>query len=810
MSISLESVVDSIEPSKTVLFFGAGSSIPSGAPSVQSLIGDIGQHFNLETEGYSLAELSSLAEDKTSRKELISFLRPMFAKQRVSGSMLNLPLYSWKNIYTTNYDTFIEQAYAKKEKPLPVLTTNYDFGEQSHPEVTKLYKLHGTIDKDISDGNSSRIIISESDYDYTTDYRDALWDAFKNDLNSSHLVIIGYSLSDVHIKELVNRAIKINNQSHSPATIYLVLYTEDEGRASLLEKRGVKVAFGSVDDFFLQLQKHNEPEKLMYTSTGDPFDRYPLLQALTINVSDQVRNIEKNVSAMFHGWPATYSDIKAGLTFERAIIKDIQSALNLDNILSCTILGPSGMGKSTLARQILSNYHVSGAHCWEHKGGHQLLINEWRGVAKLLKSKGEKGFLLVDDAHLHLGELNSLVDLLSTDDSQNLKLILTSTRNKWYPRIKSPTMFNKGEEFLVKKLNEAEIESLLNLVDTHPDLQPLVVNSFTGFSRTERKRRLTAKCESDTFVCLKNIFASEQFDDIVLREFAELEPELREIYRLVSAMESAGVNVHRQLVIRLLGIPALSVSASLINLVDIIHEYTISDREGVYGWRGRHPVITDIITKYKMQDENEYYRLFEQVIDGIIPTYDIEIRTIKQLCDFDSGISRFPDKHMRNRLLRKMISKVPGERIPRHRLIRYLIDVNELEKAETEIRLYENDFKQDAAMIRYQVFLLIARADRTKGILDEDRVSILEMAREKLVKVVDRYKNNKHLLKTYCDVGLELYRRTGETQHFDDSMMHLKSAEERLGDPEITTSLIMLERQFSKLQHEMHEKVEDV
>ena len=135
MSISLESVVDSIEPSKTALFFGAGSSIPSGAPSVQSLISDIGQHFNLDTEGYSLAELSSLAEDKTSRKELISFLRPMFAKQRVSGSMLNLPLYSWKNIYTTNYDTFIEQAYSKKEKTLPVLTTNYDFGEQTHPEV---------------------------------------------------------------------------------------------------------------------------------------------------------------------------------------------------------------------------------------------------------------------------------------------------------------------------------------------------------------------------------------------------------------------------------------------------------------------------------------------------------------------------------------------------------------------------------------------------------------------------------------------------------------------------------------------------
>ena len=42
-----------------------------------------------------------------------------------------------------------------------------------------------------------------------------------------------------------------------------------------------------------------------------------------------------------------------------------------------------------------------------------------------------------------------------------------------------------------------------------------------------------------SFVCLKNIFASEKFDDIVLREFAELDEQHREVYRLVSAMEDA-------------------------------------------------------------------------------------------------------------------------------------------------------------------------------------------------------------------------------------------------------------------------------
>ena len=808
MSISLSEMIEGIDPTTTVLFFGSGSSIPSGAPSVTKMVDKIGQDFGIDAEGYSLTEITSLAEDKRSRSDLVRCLRGLFSNIYVTGSLLNLPLYNWKNIYTTNYDKLIEQSYEKKEKPISVVSSNYDFREQKYPEATKLYKLHGCIDKDISDGSQSRIIISEADYDNTSEFRESLWDAFKHDLNGGAVVIIGYSLADQHIKDLVSRAISINNKSYSPASINLVLYAEDEGRAALFERRGVKVAFGSVDDFFVEIQKKNTPNSLVYESTGDPLDNHSILQPVTLKIDDELRNIDKNVSAMFQGWPATYSDIEGNLTFERSITKELESELNSEDVICTCLLGASGMGKSTSARKIILRLKDIGFHCWEHKGSHRLLFEEWRAIGKELKNRNEKGVLFVDDAHNHLYEINNLIDLLSADDNTRLKIILTSTRNHWHPRVKTPNFFLKGKEHVLKKLNESEIEGLLSLVETHPDLQPLIESSFSGFSRSERKRRLVAKCESDTFVCLKNIFASEQFDDIVLREFAELDENLQEIYRLVSAMESAGVNVHRQLVIRLLGISSEAVAATLINLVDIIHEYTISQREGIYGWKGRHPVITDIITKYKMSDEKEYYKLFETVIDNIIPTYDVEIRTIKQLCSFDSGISRFPDKHLRNKLLRKMISKVPGERVPRHRLIRYLIDVNQLEKAETEIRLFENDFRTEGPLERFKIILLLARSERTAGILDEDRIAILEMAREKAVKAVDRYKSNKNILKTYCDVGLEIFKRTRDPSVFEDSMEKLKEAEIRLGDPEVTTSIILFERTFSRLQTEIGEELD--
>ena len=78
---------------------------------------------------------------------------------------------------------------------------------------------------------------------------------------------------------------------------------------------------------------------------------------------------------MFQGWPATYSDIKAQLTFDRTVIKELESTINDEAKLSAYLLGASGMGKSTSARKVVLRMRDSGYHCWEHKGIHLSLIH---------------------------------------------------------------------------------------------------------------------------------------------------------------------------------------------------------------------------------------------------------------------------------------------------------------------------------------------------------------------------------------------------------------------------------------------------
>lgn len=794
MPIELNQLVNEITPEQTVLFFGAGSSLPSYAPSVEKIINAISSNFHISNAGFTLRELTSIVEQRHSRKELIGCLRKLFKDLKPSGGLLNIPLYNWRSIYTTNYDNLIEQSYTRANVIISPCSCNFDFSNQSKPDSLKLFKVHGTIEKDVCDGNLSRIIITDQDYDKTNDYREIVWNRFKCDISESHLIIIGHSLADPHIKEIIDETAKVSATAGA-GKVTLLLYTRDTDRASLYEMRGMRVCFGGIDEFASAISK-KKPDAILEQNESDFLFNVPGLRPITLDVSHSL-NSSPDASSMFNGWPATYADIKSGLTFDRIASEKIEDKLVQPNKLVSVIVGASGVGKTTAARQSVLKLRSKGFVCWEHKTDLGFDASAWLTVAQNLANQNAKGCLFIDEAHSHLQGINELIDRLVANQIQSLKVICATTRNLWNPRIKTANLYKYGSEEKVSQLSSEEISRLLTLTDTNSELRQLTEPTFSGFSRQERRRRLEDRCEADMFVCLKNIFASEKFDDIILREYAGLSEDLQNVYKLVAAMESSGIRVHRQLIIRLLGIPAATVQAILVNLTDIVTEYTVSEREGIYGWKGRHTVIINIITKYKFSNSAQLTKLFSDVIDCISPTYEIEIRTIRELCNVDSGLQIIHDKNIQNTLLRKMISVAPGERVPRHRLIRNLIDMGQFEKAETEIRIFDNDFRIDGAVMRYKVSLLTARAIHTPGILEEDRLAILSEAKEMALQALARFPDHKYIHGAHCELGIEIYRRTKDFSVYDFAMSELKKAEERVGDPELSKLIARFERQIS-------------
>jgi hypothetical protein len=672
--------------------------------------------------------------------------------------------------------------YIHQISTLELLTTHW---------LKKIFKLHGTIDKDIVDGDRSRIILTDGDYDQTSVYRDQLYSRLKVDLAGAILVIIGHSLADPDVKEIANKAASLNAQMDNGGQIVLFVYNCDDERASLFEARGLTVCFGGIDEFFAGLTQKKFGDVVL-SPANDPLDRHPALRPVTVDVLQASDPRRSDVSGMFNGRPATHADILAGLTFERSVCVPLLQQLTSEGTLVATLLGASGVGKTTAARQVLQKLREAEVLCWEHKSEMPLLVAEWSKLAADLREHGLRGALLIDDAHGYLYEINELADRLLAADNFHLKLFLAATRHEWNPRIKTPTLYKFGREFRLSQLSSEEIERLLQLVDVNPPIRRLVEPQFSGFSRAERHVRLIDRCEADMFVCLRSIFASESFDDIILREYASLAPNLQDIYRYVAAMENAGVKVHRQLLIRLLNIPASTISSALDALTDIINEYDVDVKKSIFAWKARHNVIARIISRYKFNDTNSIIKLFEQVIRNLQPTYDIELRTIRELCNIGTGIPSIPSRETQNRLLRMMISVAPGERVPRHRLIRNLIATGDYERAETEIRVFEADFALDGPVYRYKVDLMTARATKAVGLMDEDRIKILEDGRDIAIAGINRFALNKSVLTSYAELGVEYYKISGNYNIIDDAMKRLKEAEEKLGDPDIIRTISRL------------------
>jgi hypothetical protein len=207
----------------------------------------------------------------------------------------------------------------------------------------------------------------------------------------------------------------------------------------------------------------------------------------------------------------------------------------------------------------------------------------------------------------------------------------------------------------------------------------------------------------------------------------------------------------------------------------------------------------EIVADRKFYNEQDRYDFYSRVIDVISPTYDIEVRTIRELCSIDTGIAAITDRSKQNRLLRKILSIAPRERVPRHRLIRNLIALGEYEPAETEIRLFQNDFKLDGPAARYKIDLATARAVRTPGLTREDRVFLLERAREIAAGAANKFRGNKSVLTAYCEVGLELARLGGNREVFDVAIKELKQAEEVSGDLDISRRVARLESRINSI-----------
>lgn len=230
--MELEEAINLIFDKNCVLFLGAGFSynatncLEEGIP----LAGNLCKILDKETGEESDDDLSLAARSYSEIKgeyQLVEFLKNTFTAIDIKDFQEELGKYTWKRIYTTNYDNVYELAVQKNRKrATPVTLSNHlrDYKDKNGIVV----HLNGSIFNLNSTSLTTEVKLTDASY-LTTDFEQSEWvTLFKNDLADADAVFfIGFSgKSDLDInrilitnEELQNKTFFIQSPNERPATI---------------------------------------------------------------------------------------------------------------------------------------------------------------------------------------------------------------------------------------------------------------------------------------------------------------------------------------------------------------------------------------------------------------------------------------------------------------------------------------------------------------------------------------------------------------------------------------------------------------
>src|SRR5687768_11848349 len=102
--LTIPELANRLNPNKTVVFLGAGASIPSGAPTGEQLGKDLATSLQQRYPGGDLTEVTQILERKVGRTRMIAALHQRLASLTPSAGLLVLPELDWPIVFSTNFD----------------------------------------------------------------------------------------------------------------------------------------------------------------------------------------------------------------------------------------------------------------------------------------------------------------------------------------------------------------------------------------------------------------------------------------------------------------------------------------------------------------------------------------------------------------------------------------------------------------------------------------------------------------------------------------------------------------------------------
>ncbi len=248
----MDQLINSYRQGNVILFVGAGVSMNLDLPSWKDLIDHVARDLGYDPEIYAtFGDYLALAEYYKLQKCSIGPLRSWMdvewhSKVDISKSdihklitEMNFPI-----VYTTNYDRWLEKAYEHYGVKHRKIVNVGDIAKVEKDDV-QIVKFHGDFDDDDS------IVLTESSYYDRLNFEHPIDIKLRSDVLGKSVLFIGYSLSDINIRLLFYKLMKMRGKHQCKGKVissYLFTHKPNPIQEAILEQWGIKMISSELDD----------------------------------------------------------------------------------------------------------------------------------------------------------------------------------------------------------------------------------------------------------------------------------------------------------------------------------------------------------------------------------------------------------------------------------------------------------------------------------------------------------------------------------------------------------------------------------
>jgi len=248
------------------------------------------------------------------------------------------------------------------------------------------------------------------------------------------------------------------------------------------------------------------------------------------------------------------------------------------------VTGTAGSGKSTsLMRLALAETAAGRSVGWVDKDSDV----PPREVRRSMERRGHPEILIIDDADGYGPEVASLAREIASGPEE--PLIILGTRSTRAERIVDPLrqMGVPIQEEAMPHLTDADIGGLIDVLDRENRLGRL-----KGLPRRDQERAFREQFGRQLLVAMLQATSGRPFEERIVNEMAELRPDEREVYGLISIATALRHFLTMDEVLLAVGDAS---NATLNTVESLARRLLIVPRAGGAGFGTRHRVIAEVI-----------------------------------------------------------------------------------------------------------------------------------------------------------------------------------------------------------------------